>query len=181
MPPKCCETGIRRPLARAPAGTVRLRAIDVQMQRVFANFESAFGGDRGLPPFNGLVEELLDATALQADEVVMVAALIEFEDGFVGFKVVTDQQAGLFKLCQDAVDRCEAGVRAVLEQHPVHVFRRKVADIAFFEQFKNTQPGQGCLEAFGFQTGRGTHARTGTSNDGLRYHTPFQVMFRKVE
>ena len=58
------------------------------------------------------VVELLDAAALQADEVVVVAALVQLEHGLAGLEVVADEQPGLLELRQHAVDRGEADVEA---------------------------------------------------------------------
>jgi len=53
------------------------------MQGVLADFKAAFERNGGLAFLNGLVEELLHAAALQADQVVMVTALVEFKNRFV--------------------------------------------------------------------------------------------------
>ena len=65
---------------------------------MLADVEAAFSRNRGLAFFDRFIDELLDASALQADQMVVVAALIEFEYRFVGLKMMTHQKPGLFEL-----------------------------------------------------------------------------------
>lgn len=87
------------------------------------NGEAALGGNLFLARFNGAVVELFNVTALQADDVIMVFAMIEFEYGFAAFKMVAHQQAGVLKLGEYAVDRGQTDIFPAAMQDVVNVFR----------------------------------------------------------
>ena len=57
-------------------------AVGVDVQRMVVDGEAAVLGDLFLTLFYFRVVELFDMAALQADQMVVVAALIEFEDRF---------------------------------------------------------------------------------------------------
>ena len=134
-----------------------LHAFRVQVQRVLVDFEAALARDLGLPLFDLGVEELLDAAALQAHEVIVVAALIEFEHGLAGLEMMTHQQPGLLELRQHAVDRGEADVEPFGEQLPVDVLGGQVPHRTLFEEVDDLQTRQRCLEAGGLEVLRGRH------------------------
>jgi hypothetical protein len=76
--------------------------------------EAAVFRDLFLPLFDLRIEELLDMTALDAYEVVVVPALVQLEHGFSAFEVMADEKPRLLELGEDAVDRRKADVGAVL-------------------------------------------------------------------
>ena len=116
---------------------------------MFADVETAFLRNGGLSLFNFRVKEFFDAPALQADQVIVVPALVKLEDRLVGFEMVADQQSGLLELGQHAVDRRQPRVGAVFKQQSVNIFGREVANVALLEQLEYAQPRQRCFEAFG--------------------------------
>ena len=64
-----------------------LGAAPVHRERVLLECESAFLGNEFLAAFDLGVEEFLDASAIQAHQVVVVMSLVELENGLAGFKV----------------------------------------------------------------------------------------------
>ena len=68
-------------------------------------FEALLGCDLLLPLLDLGVIELLDPTALQANQVVVVLAFVEFENRFARLEIAALEQAGLLELRQDAIDR----------------------------------------------------------------------------
>ena len=77
--------------ARLAVRAARLRAVGVQVQRVLGDLEAALARDLLLPLLDLRVVELLDAAALQADEVVVMRAFVELEDRLAGLEVVADR------------------------------------------------------------------------------------------
>lgn len=69
------------------------------------NAEAAFFGDFYLASLDRRVEKFLYPSALQANQMVVMTALVEFENRFTAFEVMAHQEAGRLKLCQDTVDR----------------------------------------------------------------------------
>src|SRR6478735_6924180 len=100
-----------------------------------------------LPLLDLRVVELFDPTAVEADQVVVVRALVQFVDRLAAFEVAAGQDAGLLELRQHAVDRRQADVRALLEQHAEHVLGRHVALVALLEDLQDLQARQRGLEA----------------------------------
>ena len=87
------------------AVAVGLLAIHVEVEGVFLDLETPLGGDFILPPFDFGVVELFDPTALQADQVVVVLALVQFENRLARFEKVAFHQASLFELGQYPINR----------------------------------------------------------------------------
>ena len=111
-----------------------------------AEREAARARDGGLAFFDVGVVELLDAAALQAEEVVMVPALVQLEYRLAGLEVLTRKQAGLLELREDAVDRRETHIDALGEKRFVDVLRGEMPDLARFEELEDLAPGQCRLE-----------------------------------
>ena len=133
-------------------------AVGVDVQRVVVYPETTLFGNPGLALFDIGVVELLDAPALQAYQMVVMAALIEFVNRFAAFEMVAYQQARLLELNQHAVHCCQAAVGAFLEQYFVDVFGGQVAHLAFLEQLEDAQPRQRGFQADGLEIAGGTHS-----------------------
>src|SRR5215469_17400255 len=97
--------------AGLPVRTLRLHALRIEIQRVLADLESALLCDPGLALLDVGVEELLHTTALQAHEVIVVAALVELEHGLAGLEVMPDEQSRLLELREHAVDGREPDIQ----------------------------------------------------------------------
>ena len=135
-------------------GAVFLDAVGVDLQRVVVDGEAAFLGDAGLAFFDFGVEELLDLAALQADQMIVVVALVEFEHRLVAVEVVAHQQPGLLELGEHAVDRGETDILAFVRQQPVHLLCGHVALVALLEQIEDFQARQRGLETDALEIGR---------------------------
>lgn len=109
------------------------------------NVKTAFLGDFFLAFLDFCIVKFFHASALQADEMVVMGALIEFKDGFVAVKVMPHQQAGLFELRQHPVYGCQADILTIVLQEFVNFFSRHVALAALLEQIEDFQTRQGGL------------------------------------
>ena len=72
---------------------------------MIGDLEASLHGNITLTLFNGFIDKLFNLTALHADNMIMVLALIHFEDGMPTLKMVAGNQTGAFKLGQYPVDR----------------------------------------------------------------------------
>ena len=90
--------------------------------------EAAFLGDFLLSAFDFLVVELFDVSALDADQVIVVRAVLFFVDGLAGFKMAAFEQAGLFKLGERAINGGQADIDVFAQQHLVDIVCRQVAN-----------------------------------------------------
>lgn len=142
---------------------------------MLADAEASLGGDLGLAPLDLGVVELDHLPAVGADQMVMVATLVELEHRAVAFEVVTHQHPGLLELGQHAVDGGQTHVDALRQKGAVDVLGRKVASLAALEQGEDAQARLGRLEADALEVvcrgGHGARALgMGGAGNGLRYH-----------
>ena len=93
------------------------------------------------------VEELLDPAAVEADEVVVVLALVQLEHRLAGLEVGARQDAGLLELHQHAVDGGQADVGVLGEQHLVDVLGAHVALRRLLEHLEHLDARQRRLQA----------------------------------
>ncbi len=122
--------------------------------------ESTILGNFCLPPLNFGIIELLDDSALDAHEVVMMVAVVQFEDGFSRLEMMAYQQPGLFELGEHAINGRQSDFRSFAKQHSVHVFCREMALFAVLEKIEDLESGQRRLQPPAFQILRGFHFRT---------------------
>ena len=122
---------------------------------MIVNVEATVLGDLLLPLLDFRIVEFLHAPALHANEVVVMAALVQFKDRLATLKVVPHQQSGLLELCQHTVNRCQADFCVFGQQQFVYVLCRQMPLRGVLKQVQHLQPGEGGVEAhvsqfFGF-------------------------------
>ena len=122
--------------------TLHPRAFGVKIERVLADLEPALAGDSGLALLDLGIEEFLDAAALQAHQVIVVAALIELKHRLARFEVMPYQQARLLELRQHAIHRRQSHVQTFRQQLLVDVLGSQVPDLALLEQVDDLEPRQ---------------------------------------
>ncbi len=99
--------------------------------------ETTLRSDPGLTLLDFRVVKFFDFATLKADEVVMVPAFIEFEDGFARLKEMALDKSGLFELGQYAIHGCKADIDSLGQQMTIHVLGGHVPSFGFLEQLKN--------------------------------------------
>lgn len=122
----------------------------VQRQRMIGDFKTVLFRDPLLAFFDLGIKELFNLAATQAHQMIVMRAFIQFKHGLAGFKVVALQQAGLFELRQDAVNRCQANIEIVIQQHFVDIFSTQVPHFGILKNIKDFQARQRGFEAAGF-------------------------------
>ncbi len=121
---------------------------------MFSDVKTALFGDRMLAQFNFFIEEFFDQATVEADQMVVVRALVQFKNGLAGLEMIPVQQAGLLELRQDAIYRGQADIHVFKQQDSVDIFGAQVAHAAVLENIENFQSWQGRLEAAGFKVAR---------------------------
>jgi outer membrane protein assembly factor BamE len=98
---------------------------------------------------------------------------LKLEDRFTGLEMTARQETRLLKLGQNTVDRCQANILPLAQEHTVDILSREVAPIAALENLKDCPPGQGCFEPKILQFVRASHSDTG---EGVlvRLHIPLR-------
>ncbi len=99
-------------------------AIDVQMQGVILYREAAFRRNVSLTAFYFFIEKFFDMTALDANQMIVMIADIEFIDGFIAIEMMADEESGLLELGQNPIDGSQADIDLFPDQHAINVFRR---------------------------------------------------------
>src|SRR6266702_808976 len=130
---------------------IRLGAIGVEVQRVFADRKPALLGHPDLALLDLGVVELLDAAALDANEVIMMAALVQLEDRLAGLEMVALENSRVLELGENPVHGGQADIQSLVHQYAVDVLRREMAHLALLEQLQDAQSRTGSLQADGFQ------------------------------
>lgn len=126
----------------AAVRTLRLGALGIEVQGVLLNRKATFLGDLGLPTFDFRIVKLLDTTAIDAYQVIVVLPGIHFENGLARLEVVSLKQPCLLELRQHAIHSGQADIHVFGDQHPIDIFRSQVTHSAVFEQLENLQSGE---------------------------------------
>lgn len=117
--------------------------------------EATLPCQHGLTFFNFRVVEFQDLAALQADQMVVMFALIEFEHRLPGFEVVAGQKPCLLELGENSVDSRQADVDLLADQQAMHVVCGHVVNgrpgLRLVKELEDLQPRQRCFEADAFQ------------------------------
>src|SRR5579872_3110345 len=90
--------------------TVGLAAMRVKNQRMVADLEPQALGNGLLALFDAAVHELFHLSAVNTHDVIVVGALVQFEDSHAALEVMARDQAGGLELGQHAVDGGEPDV-----------------------------------------------------------------------
>jgi hypothetical protein len=129
---------IRASLAHAPA---------VQGERVVGDLESEPRCDCLLALFDAVVGKLFHPATVRTDDVVVVRALVEFEDSRAPLEMVASHDSRRLELREHAIDGGEPDVLVHLEQAPIHVLCAHVPGLGAREDLQDLDAGHGDLEA----------------------------------
>lgn len=104
--------------------------------------------DLCLKLFDGFVVKFFDLAAVDADQVVVMIATIQFEDGIAALKVMANHESGRFKLSQYAIDSGKPDFFPLVDQGLEDAFRAQMLSVAWaLQDFEDFDTGQGDLEA----------------------------------
>lgn len=129
-------------------------------------------GDAGLAFFYDGIAEFLDATALQADEMVVVLAFVQLEYRLSRVEDMALKKSGLFELLENPVNRRQADVFAIAVELAIYVLGAKMPArfpfLRLVEQFKNPQARDRKFEAGFFEIFGVGHITTCCAGTGER-------------
>lgn len=155
---------------------LRLAAFRVEVERVFANQEAALLGDFRLSALDLGIVEFLDASTVDAHQMIVMLPGTEFENRFARFEIVTFEQARLFELGENAVNGRQANVKVLGEQQPIDILCRQVADLGPLEQGENLEARKRGFQPDTLQIVGVTHRLPWSAADGVGlffgYHIP---------
>jgi len=96
---------------------------------------------------DNFVDELFHPAALEADDMVVMTAVIQFEHRAAALEIVPLHETGGFELGEDAVDGGQTDVLSRLEESPVDLLGRHVELLVALQDTEDLDPRQGDLEA----------------------------------
>src|SRR5579885_1290780 len=107
--------------------------------------------DVALPLLDHLVDELLDAAALQADDVVVMVTLVDLEHRLAALEVMAGHETRGLELRQHTIDGCESYVLPGIEQLLVDILRAHVPVRCALQDLENAEARQSRLQSRLFQ------------------------------
>jgi outer membrane protein assembly factor BamE len=110
-------------------------------------------GNAVLAFFDFRIDKFFHVAAVQAHDVVVVCAFVQFKHGLASLEVVALEQAGLLKLGEHAVDRGQTNVDLFGQQDLEHILGAHVALVGLLKDFQDFQARRGGLQAAAFQVG----------------------------
>ena len=82
----------------------------VQSQGMIGDGETALFRNFVLAPLDFLIKEFLDPPAIQANQMIVMGAGVEFKYRLAGFKMIAVQQPRLLELGQYAIHCCQSNI-----------------------------------------------------------------------
>jgi hypothetical protein len=98
-------------------------ALAIERKSVVLKFEAMGLGDFALTLFNAWVEKFFYAPAVDADEMIVVTALVEFKDSLTCLKIGAAQNASLLKLCKYPIHGGQTHIKIFKKHLFIDVFR----------------------------------------------------------
>ncbi len=126
--------------------------------------ETTFFGHLPLPVLDGPIKEFLDATAIEAHQMIMVRTFIELEYRLARLEMTARQNPRLLELGQYPVNRCQPDVHVLGKQRAVDILGGQVATAGAMENIQHLQPRGGHLEAGRLEI---THSGHATYDSGM--------------
>ncbi len=134
---------------------------------VFAQLEAVGFGDRILARFDLGIKELDHTTTVDAEDVVMMVALVQFKYGLAGFEMMAFEDASLLELGQYAIDGSQTHIQLFRQQDAINVFGGKVAILGALEKIEDLQARHGDLQAGFLEADIGGHCVSGLGAEAI--------------
>lgn len=125
----------------------RPAAVAVNHEGVLADRKTESLGDRVLPLLDSRIHELLDPTAVETQDVIVVRPGIELEYRHAVGKMVARHETRRLELREYPVNRGETDVLAQVDETTVDVLGRQMSVAAMLENLEDFDAGQRHLES----------------------------------
>ena len=83
---------------------IAFSAVTIKVQAVVGQTDAVTRGDFTLARFDRVIAKFNDLATVEADQVIVVLLLGQFEDRFTTFEIMTGDNARVIKLVQHAID-----------------------------------------------------------------------------
>ena len=95
---------------------VAFSTVTVQVQAVVGQADTVTVGNFTLTRFDGVIAEFDHFATIEANQVIVMMLLRQFENGFTTFEIMTGDDAGVVELVQYAVDGGQANLFTHINQ-----------------------------------------------------------------
>ncbi len=99
------------------------RTVTVQVQAVVGEADTVTRRDFTLARFDGIIAKFNDLAAVEANQVIVVMLLGQFENGFTAFEIMTGHNARVIKLVQHTIDGSQPNLFTHVDQTFIQIFR----------------------------------------------------------
>ena len=99
-----------------------------------------------LQPFDLVITEFNDVTGFNANHMIVMITVIEFEDRMPALEVMARHEARRFELGQHTIDGRKADILTGIEQFFVHILGTEVTMLRLLEDLENLEARNGHLE-----------------------------------
>src|SRR5690606_6941009 len=100
-------------------------------------------GDLVLAFFDIGIRKLNNLAAIRTDQVIVMIAVIKFEHSLAAVKLTANQDAGLFKLRENAIHGRQTDVHVFVDQGSIHIFSAKMALVSLAKNIENLETREG--------------------------------------
>lgn len=119
----------------------------VNHEGVVADLEAVALGHGTLPLLDPRVDELLNAPAIEAEDVIVMRASVELEYRHAVGKVMPGHEPRSLELREHAVNRCQADILARVDEPTIDILGGQVALAARLEDLEDLDARQRDFEA----------------------------------
>ena len=116
---------------------IAFSAVTVKVQAVVGQTDAVTRGDFTLARFDGVIAKFNDLAAVEADQVIVVLLLGQFEDRFTAFEVMTGNNARVIKLVQHAIDGSQPDLFTHVDKTFIKVFRTDMVIVWTLKHFED--------------------------------------------
>ena len=103
-------------------------------------------GDYPLPLFDGFIDEFIHPAAGHTQNMIVMFALIQLEDGLTAFETMAGHQASGFELGQYAIHRRQPNLFIALQQRFVDILRRHMLIRVGYQNVENLETRRSRLQ-----------------------------------
>ena len=116
---------------------VAFSAVTIKVQAVVGQTDAVTRGDFTLTRFDGIITKFDNLAAVEADQVIVVMLLGQFENRFTAFEIMTGNNARVIKLVQHAIDGSQPNLFTHVDKTFIKVFRTDMVIVWTLKHLKD--------------------------------------------
>ena len=116
---------------------IAFSAVTVKVQAVVGQTNAMTCGNFALTQFDGIITEFDHFAAIQANKVIVVVLLGQFENRLAAFEIMTGNNARVIELVQHTIHGCQPNLFTHVDKTFVEVFRTDMVIVWPLKHFKD--------------------------------------------